>query len=67
MKPAGFEAGQDIISSQYLKDPTDAQWKDDAGMKAWNEFLDKYYPGSQPRRRLGDVSATPSPRASCTC
>ena len=44
MKPAGFENGQDIISSQYLKDPTDPQWKSDAGMKAWNEFLDKYYP-----------------------
>src|SRR5215210_4590870 len=44
MKPAGFENGQNIISSQYFKDPTDAQWKDDAGMKAWNEFLDKYYP-----------------------
>src|SRR5881398_786556 len=44
MKPAGFENSQDIISSQYLKDPTDAQWKNDAGMKAWNEFLDKYYP-----------------------
>jgi branched-chain amino acid transport system substrate-binding protein len=44
MKPAGFENGQDIISSQYFKDPTDPQWKDDAAMKAWNEFLDKYYP-----------------------
>ncbi len=44
IKPAGFENAQDIISSQYLKDPTDAQWKNDAGMKAWNEFLDKYYP-----------------------
>jgi branched-chain amino acid transport system substrate-binding protein len=44
IKPAGPENAQDIISSQYLKDPTDAQWKDDAGMKAWNEFLDKYYP-----------------------
>jgi len=44
MKPAGFENSQDIISSAYLKDPTDPQWKDDAGMKAWNEFLDKYYP-----------------------
>jgi branched-chain amino acid transport system substrate-binding protein len=44
MKPAGFENGQDIISSNYLKDPTDAQWKNDAAMKAWNEFLDKYYP-----------------------
>src|SRR5216110_2164201 len=44
IKPAGTENAQDIISSQYLKDPTDAQWKDDAGMKAWNDFLDKYYP-----------------------
>jgi branched-chain amino acid transport system substrate-binding protein len=44
IKPAGFENAQDIISSAYLKDPTDAQWKNDAGMKAWNEFLDKYYP-----------------------
>src|SRR6476659_8472503 len=44
MKPAGFENGQDIITSQYLKDPTDTQWKNDAGMKGWNEFLDKYYP-----------------------
>jgi branched-chain amino acid transport system substrate-binding protein len=44
MKPAGPENAQGIISSNYLKDPTDAQWKNDAGMKAWNEFLDKYYP-----------------------
>jgi branched-chain amino acid transport system substrate-binding protein len=44
IKPAGMENAQDIISSQYLKDPTDAQWKNDAGMKAWNAFLDKYYP-----------------------
>jgi len=44
IKPAGFENSQDIISSAYFKDPTDAQWKNDAGMKAWNEFLDKYYP-----------------------
>jgi branched-chain amino acid transport system substrate-binding protein len=44
MKPAGFEAGQGIISSAYLKDATDAQWKNDAGMKAFDEFLAKYYP-----------------------
>jgi branched-chain amino acid transport system substrate-binding protein len=42
--PAGMENAQDIISSNYLKDPTDPQWKNDAGMKAWNEFLDKYFP-----------------------
>jgi branched-chain amino acid transport system substrate-binding protein len=44
MKPAGFEASQGIISSAYIKDPTDPQWKSDPGPKAWNEFLDKYYP-----------------------
>jgi branched-chain amino acid transport system substrate-binding protein len=44
IKPAGLENSQDIISSAYLKDPTDPQWKDDADIKAWNAFLDKYYP-----------------------
>jgi branched-chain amino acid transport system substrate-binding protein len=44
IKPAGFDNAQDIISSNYLKDPTDQQWKNDKGMIAWNEFLDKYYP-----------------------
>src|ERR1700712_1648591 len=44
IRPAGPENAQGIISSAYLKDPTDPQWKNDAGMKAWNEFLDKYYP-----------------------
>jgi branched-chain amino acid transport system substrate-binding protein len=44
IKPAGFENAQDIISSQYFKDPTDAQWKNDPAMVAWNQFLDKYYP-----------------------
>ena len=44
MKPAGFENGQGIISSIYLQDPTDPQWKNDAAMKEWNAFIDKYFP-----------------------
>jgi branched-chain amino acid transport system substrate-binding protein len=44
MKPAGFENAQGIISSAYLKDTSDPQWKDDAGMKAFDEFLTKYFP-----------------------
>ena len=44
IKPAGFEAAQGIISSQYLKDTSDPQWKDDAGMKAFDEFLTKHFP-----------------------
>jgi branched-chain amino acid transport system substrate-binding protein len=44
MKPAGFENSQGIVSSAYLMDPTDPQWKDSPAMKGWNAFLDKYYP-----------------------
>ena len=44
IKPAGFENSQDIISSAYLKDTSDPQWKNDAGMKAFDEFLTKYFP-----------------------
>ncbi|MGH6681692.1 MAG: ABC transporter substrate-binding protein, partial [Bradyrhizobium sp.] len=29
MKPAGFQNAQGIISSTYIKDPTDPQWKND--------------------------------------
>ena len=44
MKPAGVENGQNIVSATYLKDPTDAQWKEDPGIKRFDEFLAKYYP-----------------------
>jgi branched-chain amino acid transport system substrate-binding protein len=44
IKPAGFEKAQGIISSIYLKDPTDTQWKNDQAVKDWNAFLDQYYP-----------------------
>src|SRR5476649_1375944 len=44
MKPAGFDSSQDIVSSFYLKDTSDPQWKNDAGMKTFDEFLTKYFP-----------------------
>jgi branched-chain amino acid transport system substrate-binding protein len=44
MQPAGFENGQGALSAAYAKDGTDAQWNDDAGMKRWSAFLDKYMP-----------------------
>ena len=46
LKPAGFENSQGIISTGYLKDPTDPQWKDDAGFKNWLAFVDKHMPGA---------------------
>ncbi len=46
LKPAGFDAAQGIISTGYLKDPTDSTWKDDPGFKTWSAFVDKYMPGA---------------------
>ena len=44
MQPAGPEKAVGMLSTQYLKDPTDPVWKDDAGMKTWREFMAKYNP-----------------------
>src|SRR4029079_5839568 len=44
LKPAGLDISKDIISTNYGKDPGDPQWKDDAGLKAYFAFMDKYFP-----------------------
>ena len=52
MQPAGPENGVGVISSQYIKDPTDPQWVNDPGLKEWTEWMKKYYPGGN----LADAS-----------
>jgi ABC-type branched-subunit amino acid transport system substrate-binding protein len=44
IKPAGFENAQGIISAAYLKDVSDPQWENDAGMKEFLNFLAKEFP-----------------------
>jgi branched-chain amino acid transport system substrate-binding protein len=44
IKPAGYENSQDIISAAYLKDASDPQWDNDAGMKEFYAFLAKDFP-----------------------
>ena len=44
IKPAGFDNAQGIISAAYVKDASDPQWKDDAGMKQFLEFMAKDFP-----------------------
>lgn len=41
---AGLDKSVGIISCSYTKQPSDPQWKDSADFKAWNAFMDKYYP-----------------------
>ncbi len=42
--PAGPEKAEGVITSQYLKDPTDPDFKDAPDMKEWREFMAKYLP-----------------------
>jgi branched-chain amino acid transport system substrate-binding protein len=44
LKPAGLDNSKGILTTQYLKDPTDPTWKDDPAYKEWLAFMDKYYP-----------------------
>ena len=44
LSPAGLDKSKGVISANYLKDPTDPSWKDDADLKEWLAFMNKYYP-----------------------
>jgi branched-chain amino acid transport system substrate-binding protein len=44
LTPAGLDKSVGLISTAYLKDPTDTQWANDASMQKFNEFMKKYYP-----------------------
>lgn len=44
LKPAGLEYSKGIISTAYLKDPTDPTWDKDPPVVKWRAFMDKYYP-----------------------
>jgi len=44
--PAGSENALGIITTIYMKDPTDHHWDDDAGMKEWRDFMAKNMPGA---------------------
>ena len=43
LQPAGLEASKGLISTNYGKDPSDPQWKDDPGIKHYFDFMAKYY------------------------
>ena len=44
LKPAGLDNSKGILTTVYLKDPTDPTWKDDPAYREWLAFMDKYYP-----------------------
>jgi branched-chain amino acid transport system substrate-binding protein len=44
LKPAGLDASKEILTTAYLKDPTDSTWKDDPAYREWVAFMEKYLP-----------------------
>lgn len=48
LESAGLEKAIGVITAQYLKDPTDPGWNDDAGMKEFQAWRAKYAPDSDP-------------------
>ncbi|MBV8824563.1 MAG: ABC transporter substrate-binding protein [Hyphomicrobiales bacterium] len=44
LKPAGLDNARGILSSAYLKDPTDPTWKGDPAVAEWEAFMKQYYP-----------------------
>jgi branched-chain amino acid transport system substrate-binding protein len=44
LKPAGLDKSVGLISTTYLKDQLDEQWKNDPAIKEWEAFMKKYYP-----------------------
>jgi len=44
IKPAGMEKAQGIVTTVYLKDPTDPAWANDSEYKEWLTFMDEWYP-----------------------
>jgi branched-chain amino acid transport system substrate-binding protein len=45
LKPAGTERAVGAITISNMKNPLDPQWRDDAGMKAYYEFMKRWAPG----------------------
>jgi branched-chain amino acid transport system substrate-binding protein len=44
LQPAGLDKSVGLISSAYVKDPSDPQWKNDAATKEWLAWMKKYFP-----------------------
>ena len=44
LQPAGLQKSAGVISSAYVKDPTDPQWKTDTATKEWQAWMRSYFP-----------------------
>ena len=60
MKPAGTDKAKGILSTGFVKDPTDPQFQNDADFKQWLAWMKQYFPeGSleDPQNAVGYAQA----------
>jgi branched-chain amino acid transport system substrate-binding protein len=56
--PAGVERAQGLITSVYIKDPSDPAWTEDAGMKDYMAFMAKYFGDGNPKEAINTYAYT---------
>lgn len=52
LQPAGLENSTGIYAPEWLKDPADPRWTDDAGIKRYRDIIQKYGEGADPDQAL---------------
>jgi branched-chain amino acid transport system substrate-binding protein len=60
MKPAGLEKAKGVLSTGFVKDPTDPRFQNDADFKQWLAWMKKYFPGGSledPQNAVGYAQA----------
>ena len=55
LKPAGIDASQGIVSTAFLKDPSNPRFADDPGVVEYKAALAKTYPNANPSDPLRSV------------
>jgi ABC-type branched-subunit amino acid transport system substrate-binding protein len=48
LEPAGLDKSAGLVSSQFVKDPTDPAWRDDKEVKSYVTFMKQFYPDGNP-------------------
>jgi len=56
--PVGPERAQGLITSVYIKEPSDPAWSEDAGIKDYMKFMAKYYGEGNPKEALNAYAYT---------
>src|SRR5437762_11959149 len=70
LRPAGLGNSIGVISTSSLKNAGDPAWRDDAGMKDWSSFREKYYPDGNKEdgtARVGTATAETLVQLSTQC